>query len=81
LTKKKTAKNKYNPAALGITDAQSNAYRIVRDRQGRGLTTTAGDVAEDWGDKNRSYVWKVLNALIKKKLLERYSQRYYKLKT
>ena len=79
--KKTKSKTDHNPAELGLTDAQNNAYRIVRDRQERGLTTTSGDVAEEWGDKNRSYVYRVLKALADKKLVVRYSQRYYKLAT
>jgi len=80
LTKKMKTKTTFNPAHLALTDAQHEVYRIVRDRQDRGLTTTSGDVAEDWGDKNRSYVYRVLKALTDKNLVERYGQRYYKLK-
>ena len=76
---KKTLINTHNPAALGLTDAQNNAYRILQNRQARGLTTTSSDLAEDWGDKDRSYVYRVLKALCDKALVERYGRRYYKL--
>lgn len=77
--KKKTSTKAHNPAALGLTDAQNNAYRILQNRQARGLTTTSSDVAEEWGDKDRSYVYRVLKALCDKGMVERYSRRYYKL--
>lgn len=45
------------------------------------MTTTSGDLSKAWGDKERSYVYRVLKVLTDKGLVERYSQRYYKLAT
>lgn len=69
-----------NPAQHGLTAAEDAAYQIVAKREAAMKTTTSGDVAEAWDDKNRSYTYRVLKSLIDKGLLEQYSHRYYRLK-
>ncbi len=71
-------KNIPNAASVGLTEAENAVYRIVRERQRRNRTTTSGDVAVAWDGKNRQYVWRKLEALIEKGLIERYSGRYYR---
>ena len=68
-----------NPAEQSLTEAHYAVYCILSARQHEGKTTTSGDVAAEWGGKNRSYTYKVLKALIDKGLVEQYSQCYYKL--
>ena len=79
MTTRTKIKNNINPAAAGLTDAQSKALCILTNRQTKGLTTTPGDLAKDWKGKHRSYAYKVLKVLCDKKLVERYSTKYYKL--
>lgn len=68
-----------NPAALGLTDAQNEIYNIIVRRQGNSLTTTAGDIREEYRDRDRSWIYRILQALIKKKLVETYSRNFYRL--
>jgi predicted transcriptional regulator len=70
-----------NPAANKMTASESAVYKIIHKRQGKGETTTSGDVARDWDGKERSYVYRVLKGLTGKGLLERYNHRYYKTKS
>lgn len=78
-TVKKAKTTKLNPAEIGLTTSQNEVYCIVRSRQAKRLVTTSSDVAEDWGGKNRSHVYRVLKVLTDKGLVVRYDQRYYKL--
>lgn len=72
-------KPKLNPADHALTGAENDVYKIVEARHRAGKTTTSGDVAKEWGGKNRSYTYRVLSALMRKELIEQYSQRYYRL--
>lgn len=70
---------KINPAGLKLTAAQTQVLKILRGRQSMGLISTSTDVAKAWGDKDRSYTYRVLKSLIGKGLIENYSRRYYKI--
>lgn len=81
-TKKPIARSKrqaFSPADYGLTGAEFCVYQIVEKRHAGNKTTTSGDVAREWGGKNRSYTYKVLASLIVKGVVEQYSQRYYRL--
>lgn len=77
----KVTTSTHNPAELGLTAAESAAYTALTTAIGEGKTVTSGDVAERMDGKNRSYIYRVLERLINKGLVERYGQRYYKLAT
>ena len=70
-----------NVAALGLTKSQAKVYSFINEQQKAGLTITGSEVHQAvLSDKSYTWSWKVLTALAKKGLIERYANRYYKLK-
>ena len=76
LKRKRT--NIFNPAEHELTGSEYEVFQIMRKRESERLLTMTGDVAEDWGDKNRSYTYRVLKSLADKKLIQSYNRRYYR---
>ena len=75
-----TMKATINPADHNLTSVQSEVYSIVRDRHIAKLITTRSDIETALGGKDKSWICRILKSLTKKGLIERYQQRYYKLK-
>lgn len=65
---------------LMLTETQAKVYKILSDRYQSGKLTTRSDVEKALGGKEKSWVWRILNSLSEKGLVERYEQKYYKLK-
>jgi len=72
------AKKKNKPRYLGLTDPETAAIDIVLKIEKKKLNVTTQAVATLWGNKDRTYVWRVLTSLIEKGWIERYGGRYYK---
>ena len=75
---KKKRPNTLNPAEAGLTGAEHEVYEIMRTRQDTNQTITSGDVASKW-EKERTYAYRVIKALIDKGYAEQYNTRYYRL--
>lgn len=75
-----TKTSKINPAEFMLTERQAAVYKLVKSRQNSGKVTTRLDIQNDLGGMDKSWICRVLKALIEKCLIERYEQRYYKLK-
>ncbi len=81
MTPKSTTKtNKINPASLGLTSLQLQAFRVIEQRQSAGELTTRSDIQTALEGREKSWVSRNLAVLIEKGLIELYNQRYYKLK-
>jgi predicted transcriptional regulator len=70
--------SKANPVTLGLSEAENDFLSLLTTRQTKGTMTTTGDIVKKKG-KSRSYVSAVLSSLCKKKLVERYNHKYYRL--
>ena len=79
MASKKKLTNSLNPAERGLTAAENAAYKVLRSMQGRGAVITSGSLAEAWGGKNRSYVYRILQSLISKSIVENYDSIFYRL--
>lgn len=75
---KKKPLTSYNPAQLGLTGAEDEVLKIITSRQRRGLIIKSSDVAKARGNE-RSYTYRVIQALIGKGLVEQYRQGHYRL--
>ena len=75
----KTKKTITKPATnQPLTDPEKAVLNIVKKRCAKGLTTWNKDIVAEW-KKNRIYVCRILNRLIEKGLVERYSSFYYRI--
>ena len=79
-TSKTTNKN-FNPVDLKLTEVQADVYNVIYVRQNSGQLTMRSHIQEALADRDKSWICKVIRALIAKGLVERYEQRYYKLAT
>lgn len=79
-TSKTTNKN-FNPVDLKLTEVQADVYNVIYARQNSGQLTMRSHIQEALADRDKSWICKVIRALIAKGLVERYEQRYYKLAT
>jgi len=77
---KKPKLDKSNPLDFCLTVVQADVLQIIAKRTKAGRITTRMDVSEALGGKDKSWTCRILRALIDKGLVERYEQRYYKLK-
>lgn len=72
--------DKSNPLDFCLTVVQADVLQIIAKRTKAGRITTRIDISEALGGKDKSWTCRILRALIDKGLVERYEQRYYKLK-
>lgn len=72
--------DKSNPLDFCLTVVQSEVLKIVARRTKAGRITTRLDISEALGGKDKSWTCRILRALLDKGLIEKYEQRYYKLK-
>jgi predicted transcriptional regulator len=77
---KKPKLDKSNPLDFCLTVVQADVLQIIAKRTKAGRITTRMDISEALGGKDKSWTCRILRALIDKGLVERYEQRYYKLK-
>jgi len=77
---KKPKLDKSNPLDFCLTVVQSEVLKIVARRTKAGRITTRLDISEALGGKDKSWTCRILRALLEKGLIEKYEQRYYKLK-
>lgn len=77
---KKPKLDKSNPLDFCLTVVQAEVLQIIAQRTKAGRITTRMDISEALGGKDKSWTCRILRALIDKGLVERYEQRYYKLK-
>lgn len=77
---KKPKLDKSNPLDFCLTVVQAEVLQIIAKRTKAGRITTRMDISEALGGKDKSWTCRILRALIDKGLVERYEQRYYKLK-
>jgi len=77
---KKPKLDKSNPLDFCLTVVQAEVLQIIAKRTKAGRITTRIDISEALGGKDKSWTCRILRALIDKGLVERYEQRYYKLK-
>lgn len=75
-----TPEHPVNPAIYGLTDAENEVYQIICDSEiNQRKTITTAAIQEAWQQRNRTYVYRIVQGLIDKKLVERYSKIYYRL--
>ena len=77
---KKPKLDKSNPLDFCLTVVQAEVLQIIAKRTKEARITTRIDISEALGGKDKSWTCRILRALIDKGLVERYEQRYYKLK-
>lgn len=77
---KKPKLDKSNPLDFCLTVVQAEVLQIIAERTKYGSITTRLDISKSLGGKDKSWTCRILRALIDKGLVERYEQRYYKLK-
>lgn len=77
---KKPKLDKSNPLDFCLTVVQADVLQIIAQRTKAGRITTRMDISEALGGKDKSWTCRILRSLIDKGLVERYEQRYYKLK-
>lgn len=77
-TKPRAANKAVSPSELSLTEAETKVLKVITALEEKGETITAASIRKKW-PKTRSYVYKVVTALIEKKLVERYTVRYYRL--
>ena len=77
---KKPKLDKSNPLDFCLTVVQSEVLEIVARRTKAGRITTRLDISEALGGKDKLWTCRILRALLEKGLIEKYEQRYYKLK-
>ena len=77
---KKPKLDKSNPLDFCLTVVQADVLQIIAKRTKAGRITTRMDISEALGGKDKSWTCRIVRALIDKGLVERYEQRYYKLK-
>lgn len=77
---KKPKLDKSNPLDFCLTVVQAEVLQIIAKRTKAGRITTRIDISEALGGKDKSWTCRILRSLIDKGLVERYEQRYYKLK-
>lgn len=74
-----TRTTEINPVDLGLNSLQSDLYRSIAERHKAGTPTTSTDLAKEL-NKEGSWIFRNLIVLIDKGLIERYGNKYYKLK-
>lgn len=77
---KKPKLDKSNPLDFCLTVVQAEVLQIIAKRTKAGRITTRMDISEALGGKDKSWTCRILRALLEKGLIEKYEQRYYKLK-
>ena len=70
---------KYNGATMGLTGAEFEVFAIIADRTNKGQTTNSGKLVEAWGNKNRSYAYRVVMRLVLKGFVEVYDTNFYRI--
>lgn len=70
---------KINASEFGLTEAQLKIYKAIEKRHRSYLITTRADIERDLGGLDKSWVCRILRILSSKGLVERYSQRYYRI--
>lgn len=77
---KKPNLDKANPLDFCLTVVQAEVLQIIAKRTKEARITTRIDISEALGGKDKSWTCRILRALLEKGLIEKYEQRYYKLK-
>ncbi len=68
----------FNPSELGLTSAETEVFKAIKRLSKTDQPITCGEVVAKVGN-HRTWVWRCLQGLINKGLVERYGSIFYRL--